>query len=207
MQANDWPAVREIYREGIVTGHATFETELPDWPKWDSSHRKDCRLVARDLAVGSIAGNIRVLGWAALSPASSRRVYAGVAEVSVYVAAAVRGGRRWQGVARSSRQGIRGAGNLDVASGDLSREHRQRQTARVSRIPRDRCETPHRQDGRRVERCPFTGTSKHGRRVVGGALYAALRKQEALTAKVAKKIREERERNSTPRSHGFAGTQ
>jgi phosphinothricin acetyltransferase len=41
-----WPAVREIYREGIATGNATFETELPDWDKWDNSHRKDCRLVA-----------------------------------------------------------------------------------------------------------------------------------------------------------------
>jgi hypothetical protein len=41
-----WPAVREIYREGIATGDATFETELPDWEKWDGGHRKDCRLVA-----------------------------------------------------------------------------------------------------------------------------------------------------------------
>jgi L-amino acid N-acyltransferase YncA len=41
-----WPAVREIYREAIASGNATFETEVPDWEKWDSSHRKDCRLVA-----------------------------------------------------------------------------------------------------------------------------------------------------------------
>jgi L-amino acid N-acyltransferase YncA len=59
MQPADWPAVREIYGEGIATGHATFETQLPDWEKWDSGHRQDCRLIARK--------GDRVLGWAALS--------------------------------------------------------------------------------------------------------------------------------------------
>jgi L-amino acid N-acyltransferase YncA len=83
MQHVDWLVVREIYREGIATGNATFETELPDWEKWNSGHRQDCRLVARE--------RDEILGWAALSPVSARRVYAGVAEVSVYVAAAARG--------------------------------------------------------------------------------------------------------------------
>lgn len=83
MQPDDWPAVREIYGEGIATRNATFETELPDWEKWDSAHRKDCRFIAREGATA--------LGWAALSPVSARQVYAGVAEVSVYVAAAARG--------------------------------------------------------------------------------------------------------------------
>ena len=92
-----WPAVGEIYREGIATGDATFETELPAWEKRDSSHRKDCRLVALrpiddDKAELLIPlGRLTVLGWAALSPVSTRRVYKGVAEVSVYVAAAARG--------------------------------------------------------------------------------------------------------------------
>jgi len=89
-----WPAVREIYREGIATGNATFETELPDWQKWDSSHRKDCRLVAVREKSGngeSGAESPAVLGWAALSPVSGRCVYGGVAEVSVYVAAPARG--------------------------------------------------------------------------------------------------------------------
>ena len=92
-----WPAVREIYREGIATGDATFEVELPDWKKWDSNHRKTCRLVALepfpDDGVDRLIplGNSRVLGWAALSPVSARRVYAGVAEVSIYVAAAAWG--------------------------------------------------------------------------------------------------------------------
>lgn len=91
MQPEHWPAVREIYREGIATGNATFETELPDWAKWDSSHRKDCRLVAMAPLGSPASAQVTVLGWAALSQVSIRRVYAGVAEVSVYVAAAARG--------------------------------------------------------------------------------------------------------------------
>jgi L-amino acid N-acyltransferase YncA len=91
-----WPAVREIYGEGITTGNATFETEPPDWEKWDSSHRKDCRLVALEPFDGDgevviPVEKVTVLGWAALAPVSARRVYAGVAEVSVYVRAAARG--------------------------------------------------------------------------------------------------------------------
>ncbi|HEY8461405.1 MAG TPA: GNAT family N-acetyltransferase [Blastocatellia bacterium] len=83
MQPQDWESVRAIYLEGIATGQATFETEAPDWERWDSGHLPDCRLVARK--------GDAVIGWAALSPASQRRVYAGVAEVSVYVGAAARG--------------------------------------------------------------------------------------------------------------------
>jgi L-amino acid N-acyltransferase YncA len=70
---------------------------VPDWDKWDSGYRKDCRLVALepvddDLAEALITfSKLTVLGWAALSPVSSRRVYRGVAEVSVYVASAARG--------------------------------------------------------------------------------------------------------------------
>jgi L-amino acid N-acyltransferase YncA len=83
MQADDWESVRQIYGEGIASGNATFEIELPDWTRWDHAHRKDCRLVAREAKT--------VMGWAALSPVSSRAVYAGVAEVSVYVATAAHG--------------------------------------------------------------------------------------------------------------------
>ena len=82
VQPEDWIAVREIYREGITSGNATFETELPDWKKWDGNHRQDCRLLAQK--------GKQILGWAALSPVSARLVYSGVAEVSVYVAAAAR---------------------------------------------------------------------------------------------------------------------
>lgn len=80
MQPEDWPAVRAIYEQGIATGNATFETSAPEWAQWDAKHLSDCRLVAR-------AGD-EVLGWAALSAVSDRCVYAGVAEVSVYVAEA-----------------------------------------------------------------------------------------------------------------------
>lgn len=83
MTSDDWAAVHEIYSEGIATGHATFETAVPEWEKWDSGHLRNCRLVARD--------GERILGWAALSPVSRRQVYAGVAEVSIYVAARARG--------------------------------------------------------------------------------------------------------------------
>ena len=94
LQAADWDAVRAIYLEGIVTGLATFETDAPSWERWDAGKLAAPRLAARELA-GGRAG--RLLGWAVLSAVSDRCVYAGVAEVSVYVAATARG----QGVGRS----------------------------------------------------------------------------------------------------------
>jgi phosphinothricin acetyltransferase len=90
MGVGDWPAVRVIYEEGIATGLATFELAAPSWDAWDHSHRHDCRLVARG------AEDV-VVGWAALSHYSGRAVYAGVAELSVYVAERARG----QGVGRA----------------------------------------------------------------------------------------------------------
>jgi len=83
MRPEDWEQVRSIYLEGIGTGNSTFEADAPDWDKWDSAHLSEPRVVIR-------AGN-RVLAWAALSPVSSRRVYLGVAELSLYVAAGHRG--------------------------------------------------------------------------------------------------------------------
>jgi len=77
MKAADWEEVRSIYQQGISTGNATFETEAPSWDQWDASHLAEGRFVAR--------ADARVTGWAALSPVSSRCVYAGVAEVSIYV--------------------------------------------------------------------------------------------------------------------------
>jgi len=83
LSKEDWESVRRIYAEGITTGNATFETEAPGWDSWDTTHLKTPRLVARRLD--------DVIGWAALSPFSRRQVYAGVAEVSVYVAGIARG--------------------------------------------------------------------------------------------------------------------
>jgi phosphinothricin acetyltransferase len=89
LTAHDWDAVRSIYLDGLATGQATFETQAPSWADWDSAHLPVPRLVATSEG--------RVLGWAALSPVSSRAVYAGVAEVSVYVDKDSRG----QGVGKS----------------------------------------------------------------------------------------------------------
>ena len=83
MQAADWEEVRRIYLEGIATGHATFEVSPPSWEQWNATHLAFARLVAREGEV--------IVGWAALSRVSQRCVYGGVAEVSVYVAAANRG--------------------------------------------------------------------------------------------------------------------
>lgn len=83
MFESDWEQVRTIYIEGLATGNATFETIAPDWEDWNAGHLPHSRLVAR-------SGD-RVFGWAALSPVSKRRVYEGVAEVSVYVGANGRG--------------------------------------------------------------------------------------------------------------------
>src|SRR5438552_13260037 len=79
MRPIDWAQVKAIYLEGIATGQATFETDAPSWEAWDDAHLRFARLVARD--------GQTISGWAALSPVSRRPAYAGVAEVSVYVAA------------------------------------------------------------------------------------------------------------------------
>jgi phosphinothricin acetyltransferase len=83
MTADDWPAVQEIYDEGIATRQATFETEPPTWAEFDAGRMPAHRLVAVD--------ETRVVGWAALSPTSTRDCYSGVAEHSVYVSARARG--------------------------------------------------------------------------------------------------------------------
>ena len=84
MRAQDGPQVLEVYAQGLATGAASFDTAPPDWSGWDGAHLPQPRLVAVD-------DRDRVLGWAALSPVSDRCAYSGVAEVSVYVAAAARG--------------------------------------------------------------------------------------------------------------------
>jgi L-amino acid N-acyltransferase YncA len=78
LRPEQWPEVASIFQAGIDTGHATFETAPPSWEAWDRAHLAGLRLVA--------TGDEHVLGWAALSRVSARPCYAGVAEVSVYVA-------------------------------------------------------------------------------------------------------------------------
>jgi L-amino acid N-acyltransferase YncA len=89
MRAGDWEQVRSIYLQGIRTGHSTFETNAPTWERWDEAHLQFARLVMRD--------GETILGWAALSPVSKRRVYRGVAELTVYVTESARG----QGIGRA----------------------------------------------------------------------------------------------------------
>lgn len=83
MHPADWDSVAQIYAEGIATGDATFEKSIPAYQAWDKAHLPSCRWVAVE--------NDRILGWAALSPVSSRYVYRGVAEVSIYVGTAYTG--------------------------------------------------------------------------------------------------------------------
>ena len=83
LEPEDWPAVSEIYWDGMRDGLATFETEVPTWEAWDKGHLQHHRLVAEILG--------EVVGFAALARVSSRRCYAGVVEDSVYVARKARG--------------------------------------------------------------------------------------------------------------------
>jgi phosphinothricin acetyltransferase len=83
MTGADWPAVERIYAEGIATGDATFDTEPPSWEQFDAGRLAGHRFVAVD--------NGEIVGWAALSPTSTRACYAGVVEHSVYVTESARG--------------------------------------------------------------------------------------------------------------------
>lgn len=84
MTPEDWDRVEEIYRQGIEDGEATFETDPPTWAEFDAGRLQVPRLVAVD-------DDGAVLGWAAASRVSSREVYRGVIEHSVYVDRAARG--------------------------------------------------------------------------------------------------------------------
>ena len=83
---NDWQDISKIYKEGIQTGIATFETEIPTWKQWDQNHLSFCRFKA--------ISNEQILGWIALSPKSKRAVHKGEAEISV------------NGAAKAQKQGV-----------------------------------------------------------------------------------------------------
>ena len=83
MLPDDWSAVMRIYQQGMDTNRATFQTECPSWQDWNAAHLERCRLV---ILLGGV-----VVGWAALSRVSSRSVYAGVAELSIYIDETARG--------------------------------------------------------------------------------------------------------------------
>jgi phosphinothricin acetyltransferase len=88
LRSEDWPEVARIYREGIETGNATFETEVPSWDEWNAAHLAEHRFAAER--------DGQVVGWIALLPVSSRACYSGVAEISTYVSEDARS----QGVGR-----------------------------------------------------------------------------------------------------------
>lgn len=85
MTARHAREVLAIYQAGLDTGDAGFETTAPDWATWDAGHLPHHRLVAADRVSG------QVLGWAAVTSVSDRRVYAGVVELNVYVHPEARG--------------------------------------------------------------------------------------------------------------------
>jgi L-amino acid N-acyltransferase YncA/2-polyprenyl-3-methyl-5-hydroxy-6-metoxy-1,4-benzoquinol methylase len=91
MRAADADEVLAVYQAGLDTGQASFETAAPSWEAFDAAKLPLHRHVAADAATG------RVLGWVAASPVSSRRVYAGVIEHSVYVDP----GRHGRGIGRA----------------------------------------------------------------------------------------------------------
>ena len=108
-RAEDWPTNRAIYEAGIRSGDATFETEPPSWAEWDAAHLPAHRLVAR--------AEDGVVGWAALSPVSTRCVYAGVAEDSVYVAPEVQGRGVGRALLTALVEGAERAGIWTVEAG------------------------------------------------------------------------------------------
>ena len=97
MAVGDWPEIRTIYIDGIRTGHATFQLEedvqsVDDGGAWFAGKVKDLLFKATEVEAEIGVGKTEsMLGWAALSPVSSRCVYAGVAEVSIYLSASARG--------------------------------------------------------------------------------------------------------------------
>jgi len=93
----DFAQISEIYKQGIETGLATFQDEIPTWKDWDKSHLKTCRLAMFE--------NGKIVGWVALTPVSSRCVYAGVAEISIYI-----------------RNEFRGKGYGKILLGELARQ-------------------------------------------------------------------------------------
>jgi L-amino acid N-acyltransferase YncA len=126
--AGHWPAVKAIYQEGIATGNATFQTQAPEWADWDAAHLPHSRLVAlcepgqsglmapvqvalSNPEQAALSNPELVVGWAALSRVSTRSVYAGVSEVSVYIASVQRGRRIGEAllgtlITESERNGI-----------------------------------------------------------------------------------------------------
>ena len=107
LRPDDWKAVRAIYEDGIRSG-ATFETQAPSWEEWDAAHPL-LRFVAERRGA--------VVGWAALSPVSSRSCYRGVGDVSVYVGEEARGGGVGRALLEHLVERSEGAGYWTLTAG------------------------------------------------------------------------------------------
>ena len=135
LRPEDWEQVRSIFLEGVVTGHATFEMDAPSWEHFDAAHLALPRLAARS--------DKTVCGWATLTPSSSRCVYAGVAETSIYIGQNFRG----QGIGGELLEALIVASEAvgvwtlqagvfpeNIASFELHRRHGFREVGRRERI-------------------------------------------------------------------------
>ena len=155
MTAADWPSVEAIYREGIATGNATFETEPPTWAAFDDGKLPEHRFVAAD--------GDAVLGWVAVSPTSARPVYRGVVEHSVYVTAAARGRGVGHLLLDALIASTEAAGIWTIQSGIWGAVTRDPASSRAWRPPRRRS-APRRTTGTRSRRCRHrTPASSRGR--------------------------------------------
>ena len=153
LEPGDWADVRRIYAEGIATGNATFETEVPDRRTLDHAWLPEHRWVAE------LDG--QVVGWAAAKPVSTRPVYAGVAETSIYVGDGYRG--RGVGKALIHRQvtAADNAGLWTLQTVDLPGEPGQHRPAPVRRLPHPRRARTHRPPPRRLARHRLPRTPPH----------------------------------------------
>lgn len=111
MTAAHADAVLAIYQAGLDSGDASFETQAPDWAAFDAAKLPGHRHVARDHGTGE------VLGWVAASAVSSRCVYAGVVEHSVYVHPAAQGRGIGRALLRALIGSTEAAGIWTIESG------------------------------------------------------------------------------------------
>ena len=83
MKKEDWESIKEIYNQALLEGKSTFNKDLPTYQEWDKNHLQDCRYV--------VERNESIIAWCSLAATSSREVYRGVVEVSIYVNQQYRG--------------------------------------------------------------------------------------------------------------------
>ena len=83
MKKEDWESIKEIYSQALLEGKSTFNKDLPTYQEWNKNHLQDCRYI--------VERNESIIAWCSLAATSSREVYRGVVEVSIYVHQQYRG--------------------------------------------------------------------------------------------------------------------